>query len=299
MLTLPKETLELIQKTAQDAVAVKVQPLPNDPEQTLIIAAGSHEIIPTPLVPKHRRHVVTTVGDFAAAYARWSADGKETEPLAGETAELRLPCIWVDLARSRLLFYTDEPLRRAWVRLDLLFSPQWQKAVELAKGIKIKHAGLVRLLRHDLAGCTGPEVLGAFRSLDFTKILNARAIAKSNQQSLDTDLQARVQTGAGGEIPEEFSIEVPVFAMRDLAGSRARFTVTVDANCETQEFTLQILPGQVELAVDDARAEVIGRLSAALHAVGAGPADENGVIRATGVCILAGSPSTKQTDGDE
>ena len=46
---------------------------------------------------------------------------------------------------------------------------------------------LVRMLRHDLADCVTPDVLAAFRTVDFQKIRTVRAQQQHEKQSLDAD----------------------------------------------------------------------------------------------------------------
>lgn len=284
MLTLPPETLKLIQDTATKAAhcPVEIKAFPNDPEQMLLIKAdGSHEILATPRVPPPRRHTVLSVADFAAAYARWHADGSE----ANEAGEPRTPNIWLDMANWRLVFFTDEPLRRSWVKLALTPAPQWLTIVALQKGQKLNQQQLVRLLRHELLGCVDPTLVAGFRSINFQKIQSTLAAQQHARQSIDTDLVAQTSTN----LPEDFSAEVPVFAMRELSSHKARFRVTIDVDCSTGTFTLQVVPGEVELELDTARIAILAALEMLLdHA------------ECPDVCILAGTPGkSSEKDSDE
>lgn len=265
---LDKETLQLIQDTARKAAALDIKAMPNDPEKAIVIGNGSHVIIDTPFVAPPRRHTVETVESFAAAYARWSVDGNE---------ENRLPNIWIDLTNWRLVFFTDEPLRRSWVQLKLTPSPQLLLLQRFEAVQSLEQKSLVRMLRHDLADCVDPGVLAAFRSVDFQKITSARATVQHEKQSLDADIVAQVM---GEKKPEFFSVDAPLFAMRELADARARVVITIDIDCDNRKFVLQARPGHLENAIEEARAAVLTALENDLSGHGL-----------TDVTILGGTPT--------
>jgi len=261
-----KETVELIQQTAQAAVKVELKALPNDPEKALLFAGGEHKIIDTPFVAGPRRHTVESVESFAAAFARWGALGGEDMSPAN---------IWVDLASWSLSFFTDEPLRRSTVTLKLNPSPQLMLLRGFEKEQCRDQKTLVRMLRHDLAGCVDPGVLVAFRSIDFQKIATARGTIEHAKQSLDNDIVAQV---TGDKKPEEFLVDCPLFAMKEL-DARTRVGITIDIDCSNSKFVLQAKPGHLDFALDDARAAVLVKLENDLAAVGQ-----------KDVVILAGTP---------
>lgn len=260
------ETIQLIQDTAKEAVAVQLRPMPNDPEKSLLFTGGEHKVIDTPFVAGPRSHTVESVESFAAAFARWGCAGGEDCTPAN---------IWMDLANWRLSFFTDEPLRRSTVALVLKPSPQ----LLLLRGFEREQARdqktLVRILRHDLAGCVDPGVLAAFRSIDFQKIATARGTIEHSKQSLDSDIVAQV---TGDKKPEEFLVDAPLFAMKEL-DARTRVGITIDIDCSNSKFVLQAKPGHLDFALDDARAAVLVKLENDLAAVGQKE-----------VTILAGTP---------
>lgn len=260
------ETIQLIQNTAKETVGAKLLAIPNDPEHHLLIAGGRAEKIDTPFVQQPRRHVVESVESFAAAFDRWGSMGGEDASVAN---------IWIDLESWTLCFFTDEPLRRSWVTLDLKPSPQLKLLQSFASASALDQKVLVRMLRHDLAECVDPSVLAAFRSVDFQKIINARANIQHEKQSLDSDIVAQV---SGEKKPEAFLVDAPLFAMKEL-DARTRVGITIDIDCDNRKFVLQAKPGHLEMALDDARAAVLNKLEADLATAGI-----------QDVVILAGSP---------
>jgi hypothetical protein len=271
------ETIKLIQDTAKDTVAAKLIPLPNDPETHLLITGGQSQTIKTPFVPSPRRHTVESVESFAAAFHRWAIVGSADDDAGTPMASANM---WIDLTGWNLSFYTDEPLRRCWVKLELAPSPQLQLLQKFEKPVPVDQRTLVRMLRHDLAECVEPGVLAAFRSIDFQKIVNARQNIQHEKQSLDSDIIAQV---SGEKKPDAFTVSFPLFAMRELAHAVSRVGITIDIECDDRKFILQAKPGHLEMALDDARAAVINKLEAEL-------AD----LQVTDVVILAGTPNGRE-----
>lgn len=268
------ETIQLIQTTAKESVEQKLIDVPNNPEKRLLIGSGKHELIDTPFVAPPRKHTVETIEAFAEAYARWSLDGSETGPT--DTEESRLPNVWLDLAKWRLMFYADEPLRRSSVTLKLTAAPQWATVSKFRDALKLEQKSLVRLLRHDLGGCVDAGVLAAFRTIDFQKINNAKRTIEHGKQSLDADIVAQV---SGERKPEEIVVVFPVLISRELPDFRGRVVLTVDIDADEQRFTLQARPGELDLVLEELKGVVSATLESALTAAGA-----------SDVTILAGSP---------
>lgn len=264
------ETVGLIQDTAKLAVERKLIALPNNPEKHLLVGAGEHQEIATPFVATPRQHTVESVESFAAAYSRWGATGGE---------DLTPANIWMNLAQWQLSFFTDEPLRRGWVKLKLTPSPQLLTLLKFKLEQSYEQKPLVRMLRHDLADCVDPGVLAAFRSVDFQKITTARAAIQHEKQSLDADIVAQVM---GEKKPDSFLADAPLFAMKELADARTRVGITIDIDCDNRKFVLQAKPGHLDMAMDDARAAVLTKLENDLSAAGH-----------TDVTILAGTPGEK------
>jgi hypothetical protein len=299
MLTTPVETLQLIQKTAQQAIERKLVPLPNNPQAHLLIGEGKYEVIPTPFVDPPRRHTVLSIADFADAYQRWYLDGNDIGRAIGkpdpsdeipEAAEVlveqpRVPNIWCDLDNWRLVFFVDEPLRRSWVKLQLKASPQYGTVFKFRDGQTLDQQQFVRMLRHDLIGCVEPAVLQAFRSVDFQKIVTAKRNIQHERQSLDADLVASVQ---GEKKPEEFLVTFPMLASRELDPFRAGVKITVDMDAERSKFVLQAVPGQLDLAMEELRSAIVDTLESGLQARGL-----------EDVTILCGNPGKSNGGADE
>ena len=299
MLTTPVETLKLIQETAQKAIKRELVPLPNNPQAYLLIGTDKHEVIPTPYVEPPRRHTVLSISDFADAYARWYLDGNDAGRVIGKPELIadqpeppdvlvdqpRVPNIWCDLENWRLMFFVDEPLRRSWVKLQLKASPQFGTVFKFREAQTLDQPQLVRMLRHDLIGCVEPAVLQAFRSVDFQKIVTAKRNIENQRQSLDADLVATVQ---GEKKPEDFLVRFPMLASREIDPFRAGVRITVDIDAERSRFTLQAVPGELDLAIEELRMTVVATLEQML--LGKGLED---------VLILCGDPGkSKAADAE-
>jgi hypothetical protein len=250
---------------AKESVAVTSKALPNDPQKLMVTEGGSMRIIDTPYTPPPRNHVVKTIESFAYAYDRWAEDGMESDAALTGDDGVRLPTIWADIENWKLTFFTDEPLRREWVRLDLTPSPQLCLIKTFSTPKALEQKGIVRMLRHDLAGCVDESVLIAFRTVDFEKMQNARRTIQHERQSLDADIVAQVR---GDKKPEEFEVHFPLFAMREMAHAVSSVRLTIDIDCENQKFILQAKPGHIELAMDDARKAVELKLQGELQGRG-------------------------------
>lgn len=264
---LNRDTLELIQKTAQEAEAVLTQPMPNNPEKLLVLAKGGATVLDTPFVAGPRKHVIESIESFAAAYNRWGTS----------EVDATMANIWLDLEHWSLLFFEDEPLRRSSIKLMLKPSPQLLLLRTFANQQSLEQKKLVRILRHDLAECVDPGVLAAFRTVDFQKITTARAAIQHEKQSLDADIVAQV---TGEKKPDAFVVDAPLFAMKEMADARTRVGITIDIDCDERKFVLQAKPGHLEIAIDDARAAVLTKLENDLAA-----------LSHADVTILAGCPN--------
>ncbi len=274
---LDKETLQLIQDTAKKSAEVKVAPHPNNPEKSLIVGNGTVIPLDTPFVAGPRQHTVESISSFAQAFARWGgAEVLGDTPDSNDEVNARHANIWMDLGEWQLCFFCDEPYRRSKVTLNLTPSPQFLLMQSFATERRLDQKVLVRMLRHDLADCVDPGVLLAFRSVDFQKIVNARAAIEHGKQSMDSDVVAAV---TGEKKPDSFLVNLPLFAGREL-DARTRIGLTIDIDCDDRKFVLQAKPGQIEEAMDDARAAVIARLESELAEEGH-----------SDVVILAGSPN--------
>lgn len=286
------ESLKLIQETAQKAVKVEVVQMPNDPEQHLVLANGTATAITTKFQEKPRNHMVESIADFAAAYERWYLDSNdvrrsiglpesetevaEEQPAATLVDQIRTPNVWLDLSNWRLVFFTDEPLRRSRVTLKLTPAPQWKTLEKFREAVSLDQSQLVRLLRHDLAKCVDASVLLAFRSVSFEKMQNAKRQIESQRQSMDADIVAKV---GGDPKPEQIFAIIPMLASREIEPFRARVELSIDIDVDRQKFILQALPGDLDLALEDTRGTIRQQLEIELQNHGL-----------EGVTILCGNP---------
>lgn len=265
---LDKPVLELLQATAQKAVAPQVIDMPGNPDQRIVLVNGEVRVIDTPRQPPDRNHVVKTFADLETAYSRWQHDGLEVLIPEEDTIEAsvnagaddesdeevdptqfsRLPAVWH--SGELVQFFLDEPFRRSKVVLPLVWSDVWKTVKTFARPVTLDQKGLIRLLRHDLAGCVDPAVLSTFRSMNFQQMQNRRSSMQHGNNSIDADLVAQVEDAASK--PEQFMIEFQPFAMRELETLRERVIVTIDIDVENTRFVLQALPDRLERVIEAA-----------------------------------------------
>lgn len=272
---------------------------PSQPQRAYLVCGGKADEI-SPLEPEvpARCHRMATVPDFVGAYLRWASDGLEQgqeaivtlpdEPPAAEAAGEstavghpapplagpmrmagRLPAIWVHRQprdESRLVwearFFLDEPFRRSFVAVNLPASPQMHTLAKLQELVAMPQKALVRMLRHDLAGCCAPEVLAAFRSIEWSSSSRQRTDLAHQNRALDVEAAAAL---VGPERPQEIRFEVPLFAGRELSEHQARLIVSVDVDADLKKFELQLCPGQWEEALDYAEETIVAEIAAELR----------------------------------
>lgn len=150
---------------------------------------------------------------------------------------------------------TSDALRDR-ITLPLKPSPQLAQLIawDAAKRVTIGQAELILLLRTTFADCTGhhPKLLDSVRKLRVTKAAEVNSQMQQGKVSLGRSMVAEM---SGIElIPEEITLQVPVFDSAPLSAAIAGVRVAIDPNPEKEVFTLVVLPGDIEAAF--ARGEV-------------------------------------------
>lgn len=254
---LDASTVKLLLDTGERLKAQTLVEFPNDNEKRILLADGKHTIIDTPRRPERREHEVKTIDDFVSAYNELIKG--ESEP-AGEKMPRPTPSpIW--FSQRGVEIYIDDRFRDEWIRLALPTSRQ----LGILSGFdqsprQFTQPDLVRLLRHDLAGCVALEVLAAFRTLSWQSIRNTRAVIEQNKQSMDADVQQQISQA----VPDSFMVAVPLFDHADFRDVRASLSVTVDLVFDQSAFRLQLLPGEHSGACAAALETIRERLAAVL-----------------------------------
>jgi len=246
------QALQLLLTTGERLKAQNLIAYPNDPEKMILLANGTHTIIDAPRQPVKREHYVATVADFVEAHGKIIGESTAASP------------VW--FSRGEVRVFTDDKLREDYIALIISASPQMKMLLAWSDApVEVPHAAMVRLLRHDFAGCVSTGVLAAFRTLNWQTVSNTKRTIEQNKHSMDADVAQAVVAAAA--LPEEFKISIPLFSHSDFEGLTAALTVTVDMIFDRQAFRLQLLPGDYAKAEAVALEYVRDTLNSALPGV--------------------------------
>ena len=229
-----KELASYLVDTGKATKTVQVQEFPNDPDKRLLIMPdGTYKEIETRRPAAKRAHKVATIADFKSA----------CEQLVSPSEPTPSP-VWFD-ARGVVVF-PDDRYREDKIYMNLPASPQLTLLSKWTESVRLSQKQIVRTLRHDLSGCVEPGVLVAFRSMNWEAMANTKRNLQHDKQSMDKDVAAQVTGGA--EKVQMFLVDFPLFDHADFRETRFNVKVTVDLECETQEITVQLLPGELTRA---------------------------------------------------
>lgn len=235
--------------------------------QTIIDAANpQRRIVTAPQEPPHVYYVVNEAGAMVRTVA--------AEPLGNDKAS--------DLdSVVRVMTDSDNP-REIWysrasviglhggglpdrVTMPLKESPQLAQLIawDARQRVNVGQRELVMLLRTTFAGClpSHPTFLENVRKLRTSKAAEVNSEIGKGKVSLGRSVIAEM---SGVElIPEEITIRVPVFAAASLLAF-ADVRVCVDPNPEEEQFTLVVIPGQIEQAWRAGEVYIQAKLAALL-----------------------------------
>lgn len=230
---LPKDTLELVKKLCDDAnPQQRVVMLEDEPEGVygIVQADGEIDIIRAkPANDSHSASDLETVVEIA------SGSGTGTE-------------IWINRNTINARYGDGVDLVHR-VFLDLKPSPQLAKLAEWEQQKKatLTQRELIIALRTIFADCfpnhpTLREVIGKVRT---TKASEAESAVSQGKISIGRKMIAEM--GGVGEVPEEITLSVPVFAAASLK-AKAELRICIDPDPAEENFVLIVLPGQTEKA---------------------------------------------------
>jgi hypothetical protein len=240
-MSLHADTLGKIQTMAVEAAGVKILEIPGDPDHVLVASGGTFSERPVPAA--HRSHTVRSLDDFSRACERWGEQGT----------------IWH--SDTRITLVTDDLARRDGVLFLLQFSEQFERLRKLRTDPRLNQAGIIRLLRHDLAGAVPGDLVPLFRKLDFKRRSDGTTNLQHGRESLGRSVEAEVSGTA--ELPELITADVRVYGSVGLIWKKSiRLTLDVDATNEV--FYLAPEPDALEAAIQSTQADIANSLSANL-----------------------------------
>lgn len=230
-----EKALELIQKTAQDARAARLLPIPGNPRKMFLDQGGTAQDIPIPPPPIDSR--VLSLEDLIN-YA------KECQSAA--------QMIFHDPATVVLVL--DRTDRREKVTLDLGRDRRWLLLDVLNTNPRpMPQKEFIRVLKIELE--LDPAVVTQFRVLDFHRAETGRGDVQKQRESMGRSVEAAVQ--GLQELPEELAVMTSIY---ETAGERAMYAVRLAVEIDAVQSTFQLIPRQWDmLAAMDAHQRTIAQ----------------------------------------
>jgi hypothetical protein len=247
-----RDTLELLQKTAQEATRPTLLPIPGDLRHCYLVYGGRYERID--LQPDTRLHRPGSIGDLVGFVEWW----------AKEAPDAKMTLWHHDTA---IVLVLDERDRRDRALYPLTLSRPYLHLQKLDAGDccanLLEHRQLVRLLRVEFAGCVmNADLIPMLNKVDWTKNEAANSRADRGRESLGKSIQAELVQAA--TIPEEIVLEVPVFENRDVCDT-IQIRCALEILPQDQRFRLTPFPGQVPAAMATAQDKIHELLDELLH----------------------------------
>lgn len=133
-------------------------------------------------------------------------------------------------------------------RCSLALSPSPQLAYLIGvekQPAKLTQTGIIRILRTTLYGTFGGDLLANVRKINLKKGKDVTIEQQRGKVSLERKDIAEM-TGIN-DIPDVVAFDVPVFSSANVK-ARAVVKCDLDLDAETENFTLTVLPGEIEAA---------------------------------------------------
>lgn len=247
------EAIKAIRELADLAAAPKVLDLP-DPRARSFIVNG--EIRECALPEPPRAHSLGRLDDLITLANRFAGKGED-----GESAELNgdgnppKVVVWYD-AEKVVAVLDDAGHRVETATLSLKQSDAFRRVCGLrANPSWMEQKDFIRLLRIDLAGTLDPvHLLNVVRKVRFENGVATTSEARHARESLGRTIAAAAS--GEGEIPEEVTLELPVYSTPGLS-FRLALRCAVEVDPARGAFRLVPLPDEIDW-VSQRAVETIG-----------------------------------------
>lgn len=247
-----QEAIKTIQELAEEASRAKqprIVPIPGDPRNVFVDAAGTGGWEVRRLAAPKRTHKPATLEDLGrlALYAH----------------DLDLdPAVWHSEDKVHLVFSQNDPWDEAI--LPLVKTPQWLLMEKLADKVPLRQRELITILRVELAGCIGsPRLLNSVSHVNFRAGVQGESRLEHGRESMGKSVESEV-AGVKEQIPERETVRVPLYENVGERGLRWDIECDLEVNATEQVFVFRPLPGQLEEAVALHQGDIRQRLQAAL-----------------------------------
>lgn len=246
-------TVDLVGKMAVDAMRPKKLDI-RDPRAERYLNPRTMEVVDVKLPPAARRHQVTSIDDFIAA-ANAAKDGF--------WGGAQNPIIW--FSSDELVLVIDDAERHDLITTKLVHSPYWLtlRQYDVKDGTAVKRLAqkpLLELLKLTLRGCVadGQVLIDAVSAIRFRKIDGGGTNITRGKESMDADIAAEVSGWAN--VPEEWQVSFPVYWNEGERQNLLTVLCYVDVDLDSQQFIFRPMPGEMDLALESAKAKIRERL---------------------------------------
>ncbi|AWT34561.1 hypothetical protein DM785_02590 [Deinococcus actinosclerus] len=271
-----------LRKLVEDASAKKVQKL--EQHTYLVNVNGVDEIIEMPTAPAQ-----TTLGDLSSLLivARGSharailvsgtqvalimnddneviqdeGDNKAGTPLHEVVGEPAPQPDGEALDRVSVDAFTGWQVMDRWTHtLPLTLHPAFEMVAAMRKPQEYGHRALIRLLRTTLAGFIDDSTLNILRALQIDGASKGTSVVSNGDSGLGRSVTQAVRTQNGqGSLPDEITLNVPVYDLRELRDQRHAIKVVleVDPNDGDPRFTLTAVHNDVVAAQEAALNSIV------------------------------------------
>lgn len=148
--------------------------------------------------------------------------------------------------------------------------PVFNEVVGLNRGRIFTQRELVRWLRTSLNGYVDEVTISIFRSLRLINDGTTDTVIAKGREAIDRRINQAVQA-AGGDVPDEITVVVPVYDLAELRNSLAAIRVIVETEIgkdDQAKFLLTVVADDVYKAIEAAQEEVRANLAEALIEAG-------------------------------
>lgn len=221
-----QELAQYLVETGKKCVKHEVIRHPTNPDAHLIVGPDGVRELETERQPPRLSIMCHSAEDFVEAYVQHSCFHQEP--------------VWYDDTIATV--HSGDTHRTCKLRVEFPAHPAVGAVLSLAGGKVFDQKALVRFLRVDLAGRVEDFVLARMRQLNWDTARKTRQALQHGSASLDSEVKASVTAGEAAA-PEEFYVEVPLFADPRKEGLSLRIKLLVELEPETAKIILVLPPG--------------------------------------------------------